>query len=325
MINARDIKQVPGRKTDVKDAEWIADLLRHGLVKGSFIPDRDQRELRELARYRQSLIRERSREANRVQKVLEGANIKLSSVATNVLGVSGRSMIEAIIAGNEDASALAKMAKGRLKSKTAELEKSLKGLVGPHQRMLLLTQMRHIEFLDRQIAELSDEIGERMRPFDEAIERIDEIPGIGRKAAESILAEIGLDMNRFPSAAHIASWAGLCPGNNESAGKRRSGRTTKGNVWLKSSLVQAAQSASHTKNTYLSAQYRRIAARRGSKRAIVAVAHSILVILYHMLKSGTPYIDLGQDYFDKRNEDAIVRRTIKRLEGLGYKVMVETA
>lgn len=325
VVNARDIKQVPGRKTDVKDAEWIADLLRHGLVRGSFIPGRDQRELRELVRYRQSLIRERAREANRVQKVLEGANIKLSSVATNVLGASGKKMIEEIISGNEDTAALAQMARGKLRNKTAELEKSLKGLLGAHQRMILSTQMRHIEFLDKQIEELSEEIGGRMRPFDEAIERLDAIPGIGRKAAENILAEISIEMNRFPSAAHLASWAGICPGNNESAGKRKSGRITKGDVWLKTALVQAAQSAARTKNTYFSAQYKRVAARRGAKRAVVAVAHSILVIIYHMLKFGTPFTDLGSDYFDKRNQDAIVRRSIKRLEDLGYKVVVEAA
>ncbi|GFP25808.1 hypothetical protein HKBW3S43_01554 [Candidatus Hakubella thermalkaliphila] len=325
VVNARHIKAVPGRKTDVADAEWIADLLRHGLLRGSFIPDKEQRELRELVRYRQSLIRERVAEANRIQKVLEGANIKLGSVASDILGKSGRSMLKAIISGTDDPSLLAAMAKGRLKNKTAELKRALRGLLDQHQRKLLATQMRHIEFLDQEIEDLSEEIKKRMHPFEEAIALVDEIPGIGRRVAEQVLAETGLNMERFPTDAHIASWAGVAPGNNESAGKRKSGKSNKGNKWLKATLVEAANATSRTKDTYLSAQYHRLAARRGKKRAALAVAHTILVIIYHMLKKGTSYQELGANYFDKRDEKAVVLRSLKRLEALGYKVVLEAA
>ncbi|GFP30325.1 hypothetical protein HKBW3S44_00240 [Candidatus Hakubella thermalkaliphila] len=325
VVNARHIKAVPGRKTDVADAEWIADLLRHGLLRGSFIPDKEQRELRELVRYRQSLIRERVAEANRIQKVLEGANIKLGSVASDILGKSGRSMLKAIISGTDDPSLLAAMTKGRLKNKTAELKRALRGLLDQHQRKLLAPQMRHIEFLDQEIEDLSEEIKKRMHPFEEAIALVDEIPGIGRRVAEQVLAETGLNMERFPTDAHIASWAGVAPGNNESAGKRKSGKSNKGNKWLKATLVEAANATSRTKDTYLSAQYHRLAARRGKKRAALAVAHTILVIIYHMLKKGTSYQELGANYFDKRDEKAVVLRSLKRLEALGYKVVLEAA
>ncbi len=325
VVNARHIKAVPGRKTDVADAEWIADLLRHGLLRGSFIPDKDQRELRELVRYRQSLIRERAAEANRIQKVLEGANIKLGSVASDILGKSGRSILKAIISGTDDPSLLADMAQGRLKNKMAELKRALRGLLGEHQRMLLSTQMRHIEFLDQEIEGLSEEIKKRMHSFEEAIERVDEIPGIGRRVAEQVLAETGLNMERFPTDAHITSWAGVAPGNNESAGKRKSGKSNKGNKWLKATLIEAANATSRSKDTYLSAQYHRLAARRGKKRAALAVAHTILVIIYHMLKKGTSYQELGANYFDKRDEKAVVLRSVKRLEALRYKVVLEAA
>lgn len=323
VVNAKHIKAVPGRKTDVKDAEWIADLLRHGLVRGSYIPDRPQRELRELVRYRKSLIRERASEVNRIQKTLEGANIKLSSVATNVLGVTGRAILEEIIGGNVSAEVLASLAKGRLRSKKAELEEALKGLVGPHIRFMLVVQLSHIDALDEAIERLSAEIEARMRPFREALLRLETIPGVGRRTAELVLAEVGTDMDRFPSASHLASWAGLCPGNNESAGKRMSGRTRKGNPWLREGLVEAARAAARTKNTYLSAQYHRIAARRGSKRAAVAVAHTILTIVYHMLQRGTAYHELGQNYFDERDKTNLVIRTVKRLEKLGYRVTLD--
>jgi len=325
VVNAQHIKAVPGRKTDVADAEWIADLFRHGLVRGSFIPDRPQRELRELVGYRRSLIEEQSREVNRLQKVLEGANIKLSSVATDVTGKSGRAIIQAIINGNTNAEEMSGLAKGRLRSKMDLLEKSLNGLIGPHQRMMLEAQLRHIDFLEQQIERLSKEIEVRMRPFDEAIARLDEITGIGRISAEQILCVIGLDMNRFPTDKHLASWVALCPGNNESAGKRKSGKTRHGNRLLKTTLIQAVRSIAHTKGNYLSAMYHRLARRIGSKKAAVAVAHALLIIIYHMLKDGTRYRDLGANYYDKLNEQAVVKRAVKRLEALGYKVTVEQA
>ena len=323
VVNAQHMKAVPGRKTDVKDAEWIADLLRHGLLKGSYIPDREQRELRELVRYRRSLIDERTRESNRIQKVLEGANIKLSSVASDVLGKSGRAMIEAVIADVDDPKALAGLAKGALRSKRDRLEPALKGLIGAHQRMLLSAQLEHIDFLDCQIAELDAEIARRTRPFEECLELLDTIPGVGRRGAEEIVAWTGVDMSRFPDAGHLSSWAGVSSGNNESAGKRRSGRTRKGNPALRATVVSAARAAARTKNTYLSAQYHRIAARRGANRAAVAVAHTILVIAYHILKRREPYVDLGPDYFSKRKEGAIARRAMATLETLGYKVQIE--
>lgn len=325
VVNAQHIKAVPGRKTDVKDAEWIADLLRHGLLRGSYIPNREQRELREVVRYRKSLIRERSAEVNRLQKTLEGANIKLSSVATNVMGKSGRAMLEALISGTSDPQVLAAMAKGRLQSKQPQLEQALAGLVGKHQQLLLSAQLRHIDFLDQQIQVLSLEIEERMRPFEEALARLETIAGVGRRTAEVVMAEIGSDMDRFPTAGHLASWAGMCPGNNESAGKRKSGKTRKGSPWLREALTEAARAAGRTKNTYLASQYHRIAARRGANRAAVAVGHTILVIIYQMLKHGTIYQDLGVNYFDERDKNATVHRAVKRIEKLGYKVTVEPA
>jgi transposase len=258
VVNAKSIKNVPGRKTDVKDAEWIAGLLRHGLLQGSFIPNRDQRELRELIRYRRSLIDERAREVNRVQKVLEGDNIKLSSVASDVLGKSGRAMIEAMINGEENPEMLSELAQRRLKNKKADLQRALKGLMGNHQKLMLAAQLRHIDYLD-------EEIKRRMLPFEEDLELLDTIPGVARRTAETIVAEIGTNMDQFPSAAHLCSWAGLCPGQNESAGKRKSGKTRKGNKKLRSALVEAARAAGRTKNTYLSSQYHRIRRTSGSQ------------------------------------------------------------
>ena len=325
VVNAQHIKTVPGRKTDVKDAEWIADLLRHGLLKGSFIQNREQRELKELIGYRKSLVEERAREVNRIQKVLEGAGIKLTSVATDITGVSGRSILNAIVSGVEEPTFLASLCRGKLKNKREQMERALLGMVGKHQRMLISIQLQHIDCLDRQIARLDQEIEEQMRPFEQEITLLDAIPGIGVRSAQVILACIGTDMSRFPTASHIASWAGLCPGNNESAGKRRKAKTTKGNPLLRTTLIQAAKSASHTKDTYLSAQYHRITARRGANKAAVAVAHSMLVIIYCMLKHHTPYQEMGTDYFAKINAKAIAKRAIKQLEMLGYQVKIEAA
>ncbi|HEX2262938.1 MAG TPA: IS110 family transposase [Pseudonocardiaceae bacterium] len=325
LVNARHIKAVPGRKTDVRDCEWLADLLRHGLLRASFVPDRPQRELRELTRYRTSLIRERAAEVNRLQKTLEGANIKLASVATDIMGASGRAMLAALLAGTTDARTLAELAKGRLREKLPELERALTGQMAAHQRFLLAQQLAHIDFLEATIDRVGAEIGERLRPFEEAISRLDTIPGVGRRVAEVLLTEIGTDMTRFPSAAHLASWAGMCPGNNESAGKRKSGRTRKGSPWLRAALVEAAQAAGRTRQTYLGAQYRRLAARRGTKRAVVAVGHSILVIAYHLLRRDTRYDDLGPHYFDERDRQAVQRRLVRRLGQLGLKVSLEPA
>jgi len=324
LVNPRHIKAVPGRKTDVHDAEWLAELLRHGLLTASFVPDRTQRELRELTRYRTSLINERSAAVNRLQKTLEGANIKLASVASDVLGVSSRQMLAAVVEGTTlEASALANLAHGQLRDKVAQLEHALSGRVGPHQRFLLAEQLAHIEALDASLERLSTEIAERMRPFDELIERLDAIPGVGRTIAEVLLAEIGADMTRFPTANHLVSWAGMCPGHNESAGKKRSGKTRTGSPWLRAALVQAAHAAARAKQTYLAAQYRRLTARRGTKKAAVAVGHSILVIVYHLLTDpDCPYFDLGATYFDQRDPGAVQRRLIHRLEALGYHVQV---
>lgn len=323
VVNAQHIKAVPGRKTDVKDAEWIASLLRHGLLTASYIPSREQRELRELVRYRRSIIEERTREINRVQKVLEGANIKLSSVASNVLGVSGRAMIEAMISGIDDPSRLAELAQKRLKNKKDDLILALEGVMGPHQRLMLSKQLNHIDELDNLIEELNQETSRRMKDWEDEIQRLDSIPGIGRATAEQILAETGVDMSRWPSAAHFCSWAAMSPGNNQSAGKRKNEKTRKGNKKLRHALVEAAKSAAKNKDSYLSAQYHRIAARRGTQRASVAVGHSILKIIYHMLKKKQNYIELGNDYYDQRKKEMLMRHSVKRLESLGYTVNIQ--
>ncbi len=325
VVNAQHIKAVPGRKTDVRDAEWIADLLQHGLLRASFIPPAPQRELRELTRYRTALLRERASEVNRIQKTLEGANIKLASVASDVLGMSGRAMIEGIIAGSVDSEALANLAKGRLREKRLELERALSGRVQPHQRFLLAEQLCHIDALDESVERVSAEIAERVRPFEDEITRLETIPGVGRRTAEVFVAEIGTDMSRFPSARHLASWAGVCPGNYESAGKRKGGRTRKGSPWLKAALAEAGWGASHTKKTYLAALYHRLSARRGSKRAVVALAHNILCSAYHILARRMTYCDLGANYFDEREQMRLQHRLIRRLEKLGLKVTIEPA
>jgi len=325
LVNAQHIKQVPGRKTDVRDCEWIADLLRHGLLRASFVPDLPQRELRELTRYRTTLIRERAAERNRIQKTLEGAGIKLGSVASDVLGSSGRLMIEALVDGSTDAATMADLAKGNLRAKLPQLERALTGQVRAHQRFLIAHQLAHLDGLDELIEQLSQEIAERLRPFEEKIERLDAISGVGQRTVEVFLAEIGTDVARFPSAAHLASWVGICPGNNESAGKRKSGKTGKGDVWLRTALTEAAQAASHTKDTYLASQYQHLAARRGKKKAIVAVAHSILRIVWHLLDHDCEYVDLGSRFLEERDRQQIERRLVRRLEGFGYTVKLEPA
>jgi transposase len=356
LVNAQHVKHVPGRKTDVCDAEWLAELLLHGLLTTSFIPPKPQRALRDLTRYRTKLIQERTRVVNRVQKLLEGANIKLASVATDVMGVSARAMLEEIAAGQTDPRLMAELARGRMRNKIPELEKALTGLVGPHHRFLLAKQLAHIDFLDEQIADIGAEIArwfetQSQRPggkggvgtnsesdtpgtpptgeetpltWEEAIALLDTIPGVDRKTAEDMLAEMGLDMGQYPTDKHLASWAGLAPGNRQSGGKRYSGRTRKGNRTLASVTVQAAWSAVRTKDTFLKSRYHRLAARRGKKRAIVAIAHSILTSAWHVLTYRQPYHELGGDYFDQRRKETKVSYLTRRLEKLtGGSVRIE--
>ena len=349
VVNARHIKTVPGRKTDVKDAEWIAELLHHGLLRGSFIPPQGQRDLRDLTRQRTNLVRDRATMVNRLQKVLEWANIKLSSVASDVTGVSGRAMLEAIVAGQADPALLKELAKGRLRGKRDALEQALTGVVRDHHRFLIAQQLTQIDFIDEQISLFDAQIAQLMPAlppddhgttptdegkaaasvagasiqaltWDEAVVLLDTIPGVGQRSAEMILGEIGINMDRFPSEAHFSSWAKLCPGNNESAGKRYSAGIGHGNRWLQTTLVQVAWAAVKVKNSYYSAFYRRLAARRGAKRAIIAVAHHILIAIYHMLKKREPFKDLGANYFDERNKTQVVNRAKRRIENLGYQV-----
>ncbi|MBF6614904.1 MAG: IS110 family transposase, partial [Chloroflexi bacterium] len=322
VLNAQHVKNLPGRKTDVKDAEWLADLLRHGLVQPSFIPPQSQRDLRALTRERTNFVRQRATLINRVQKVLEGANLKLGDVASNVLGVSGRAILEAVVAGETDAKVLASLAVGKLRSKRTELEVALQGRVRPHHRFLLTELLCQIDSLEETIAHFDEEIRAACNADgnEEVISLLDTIPGVGRELAEMLVAEIGTDMSRFPTAGHLAAWAGIAPGNNESAGKRRPGKTRQGDVWLKVGLVQAARGAIHTKGTYLAAQYRRLVTRRGDKRALVAVSHSILVIAYHVILRKEAYRELGADYFERRKPEATAKRLARQIERLGFQV-----
>jgi transposase len=322
VVNAQHIKALPGRKKDTLDAEWIAQLLQHGLLRGSFIPPAPIRALRECTRYRKQLIRARADEANRIQKLLEGANLKLGSVASDILGASGRAMLAALVRGETDAPTLAGLAKGRLRRKQPALVAALTGQITPVQRELLGHQLAHVEYLDRTIAALDTQVATLMAPYQAEADRLRTTTGIEQRTAEVLIAELGADMTVFPSDRHCASWAGLCPGHDESAGKRRSGKTRKGSQWLRAALIEAAWAASHTRG-YLAAQYRRLVRRRGKKKATVAVAHSILVCAYHILKDGTTYRDLGHDYFDKRETVRLQRRLIARLEALGLRVTVE--
>jgi len=324
LVNARHLKQVPGRKSDVRDCQWIAQLLQHGLLKGSFIPPRAQRELRDLTRYRTQLLEEKTRTANRIHKVLEDANLKLASVASDILGVSGRAMLKALIEGEKDPAKLAAFGQRKLRGKIPELEKALEGHVTEHHQFMLRLLWKQLTQEEGLIAELDAGIEEKTRPFAAEMERLDAVPGVDRRVAEVVLAEVGADMKPFPSHEHLASWAGMCPGNEESAGKRRRRRILPGNRWLKQTLVQAAWATSHAKNTYLASQYRRLAGRRGKKRALVAVGHSMLVIFFHMLKEGRTYADLGGDFFDRLEPVRLTRYYVKRLEALGHTVTLET-
>lgn len=324
VVNARHLKIVPGRKTDVKDAEWIADLLRHGLLRASFIPARPQRELRELSRYRTTLVGERAAEVNRIQKVLEGANIKLASVASNVMGVSGRAMLEAIVESESDPAVLAGLARGAMRKKQDRLVAALQGQVGEHQRFMISEQLSHIDELDARIARLDEEIDRRLGTENAERDRLDGIPGVGKQVAEALLAEVGTKVDNFPTADHLCSWAGVVPGMNESAGKNHSGRAPKGNRHLRAVLVQAAH-ATRTTRTFLGQLYRRLRARIGPARAALAVGHRILRISYHILKDGTEYKELGADYHDAHSREQLQKRHTKALERLGYSVELTPA
>jgi transposase len=325
LVNPQHIKAVPGRKTDVKDSEWMADLLQHGLLKGSFVPPTPIQDLRDLTRYRAELRQAQARVANRIQKFLEQANLKLACVASDVLGVSGRQILEAIIGGQESPRQLAELARGRLRSKIPELSRALEGRVRDHHRFMLAEYLDEWEMLGQRITRLEEEIDKRMVPFEGAVTLWKSIPGMDQVTACSLVAEIGVNMRQFPTAQHLASWAGVCPGNHESAGKRKSGKTRDGNRWLRRTLCQAAWAATRKKNCYLSAQFKRLAARRGVKRAVMAVAHTLLIIAYTMLKTGKAYNELGGNYLEQINKDQLQRYFVKRLQRLGLKVTVEPA
>lgn len=329
LLNAEHMKNVPGRKTDVKDAEWICQLLEHGLVRPSFVPPKEIRQLRDLTRYRKRQIEERTREVQRLEKVLQDAGIKLSSVATRVLGASGRAMLDALVSGTTDPEVLADLAKGRLrKKKIPALREALEGNFSNHHAFMVGRILAHVDYLDESIADLSSQI-ERVIALssEQQVELLETIPGVDRRTAETLIAEIGVDMSRFPTAGHLASWAGMCPGNNESGGKRRSGKTTKGSEWLRSALTEAAHAAARTKGSYLSARYAGIKGRRGSKKAAVAVGHSILVIAYHIMERKEPYEEFGEEHYRKQRrcskEEAYTKRLVRKLERLGHKVALE--
>lgn len=325
LVNAQHVKNVPGRKTDVKDAEWIAELLSYGLLRGSFVPPPEIRELRELTRYRTTLIRQRADQCNRIQKLLEAGNIKLASVATDILGVSGWEMLTALAAGQTDAAQLAELARGRMRKKIPQLTEALRGVLSDNQRWLLGQQLEHVGHLERMIGELDQRIEALAAPFLPMIEKLCQIPGVSRHLAEVIIAEIGVDMRQFPTAAHLASWASICPGNRESGGKRMSGRTRSGNPWLKAVLAEAGWAASHTKNNYLAARFHHVARRRGRKRAVLAVGHTILKITHRLLSDPhATYRDLGPDYFAPPSKERLAHSLLRRLSKLGYKVHIET-
>ena len=322
LANAAHVKNVPGRKTDVNDAVWLADLMAHGLIRASFVPDEPTQQLRDLLRTRKQFVRERSSHTQRIQKTLEDANIKLDSVITDIVGLSGRRMIEALIGGETDPEALAALAHGRIRATKAELEAALRGRVTAHHRFMLRIHLNHLDALNTTIADIDKEVDANVEPFRVAIEMLTTIPGVSSLAAEVMVSEIGIDMSRFKTEGHLISWAGLCPKNDESAGKRRSNRMKKGAPWLKTTLIQCAWAASRTKASYLQAQYLRIRSRRGPKKAIGAVAASILTAAYHMLKDGTLYQDLGASHFDNRDKGKQALRLVNRLQSLGFTVQI---
>jgi transposase len=320
LVNARHVKQVPGRKTDVLDAQWLCRLLEAGLLKPSLVPPKPIRTLRNLTRYRKSNIRDRQREANRLHKMLEDTGIKLDCVATDLLGKSGRAMLDALVSGTTDPNVLAELARGQLRKKLPALRQALEGRFDSEHALVVGQILAHIDFLDESIDRLSAAIEEQIAPFAAAVELLCTIPGVRRRAAEVIIAETGGDMTAFATAGHLASWAGVCPGNDESAGKRRSGRTRKGSKWLRGTLIEAARAAARTRDTYLAAQYQRVRARRGANRASLAVAHSLLTAVWHMLQTGETYLDPGGDYYTRRDPERTTRRLIAQLERLGHTV-----
>lgn len=322
LANAAHVKNVPGRKTDVNDAVWLAGLMAHGLIRASFVPDEPTQQMRDLLRTRKQLVRERSSHIQRLQKALEDANLKLDSVVSDIVGLSGRRMIEALIAGQSDLAAMAALAHRRLRASEPDLQAALRGRVTKHHRFLLKLHLDQIDALDTAIARIDEEVNANVEPFRAAIELLSTIPGIGTLSAEAIVAEIGIDMSRFPTAGHLISWAGLCPRNDESAGKRRSNRMKQGAPWLKTMLIQSAWAASRKKDSYLQAQYRRIRSRRGAKKAIGAVAASMLTAAYHMLKDGTFYEDLGPQHFDHQAKEKHTLRLVNRLQNLGFDVQI---
>ena len=322
LANAAHVRNVPGRKTDVNDAVWLADLMAHGLIRASFVPDEPTQQMRDLLRTRKQFVRERSSHIQRIQKTLEDANIKLDSVITDIVGLSGRRMIEALIGGETDPEALAALAHGRIRATKAELEAALRGRVTAHHRFMLRIHLNHLDALNTTIADIDKEVDGNVEPFRVAIEMLTTIPGVSSLAAEVMVSEIGIDMSRFKTEGHLISWAGLCPKNDESAGKRRSNRMKKGAPWLKTTLIQCAWAASRTKASYLQAQYLRIRSRRGPKKAIGAVAASILTAAYHMLKDGTLYQDLGANHFDNRDKGKQALRLVNRLQSLGFTVQI---
>jgi transposase len=325
LVNAAHIKQVPGRKTDIKDCAWIAQCLEHGLLRGSFVPPAPIRELRDLTRHRRVLTEERTRAANRLHKLLQDAGIKLASVASDILGVSGRAMLEALVSGTTDPAVLAELARGRLRQKLPALRHALAGRFRPHHAFLVGQLLGHIDYLDESIATVSAEVDDRLAPFAQQLTHLDTIPGINQRTAEVVIAEIGVDMSYFPSDGHLASWAGICPGNNESAGKHKSGKTRKGNRWLRGALIEAAHAAAKTNESALQARHRRVMRHRGYNKATMAVAHAMLRTIYHMLAEGTTYRELGPDYYDRRHKQRVTHRAIQMLERLGYRVTLEVA